>query len=85
MKILVLQESDWLKRNPHQQHHLMDRMDGRGHQIRVIDYPIDWSNDKESNGLIYNREEHNNVCKVNPKTNITVIRPSFIKIKGLNY
>ncbi len=26
MKLLVLQETDWLKRGPHQQHHLMDRM-----------------------------------------------------------
>ncbi|MBX7076537.1 MAG: glycosyltransferase [Methanobacteriaceae archaeon] len=85
MKILVVQESDWLERNPHQQHHLMDRMDARGHQIKVIDYPIDWPKDTENKGLKFNREVHNNVCKVNPHTNITVIRPSFIKIKGLNY
>ncbi len=26
MRILVVQESDWLKRNPHQQHHLMERL-----------------------------------------------------------
>ncbi len=26
MKLLVLQETDWIKRGPHQQHHLMDRM-----------------------------------------------------------
>jgi glycosyltransferase involved in cell wall biosynthesis len=85
MKILVVQESDWLERNPHQQHHLMDRMDARGHQIRVIDYPIDWPKDTENKGLIFHREEHENVCKVNPQTNIKVIRPGFIKIKGLNY
>ena len=42
MRILVVQESDWLERNPHQQHHLMERMATRGHEIRVIDYPIDW-------------------------------------------
>ena len=52
MKILVVQESDWLERNPHQQHHLMERMALRGHEIRVIDYPIDWPNDDDS-GLIY--------------------------------
>ena len=28
MKMLLVQESDWLKRNPHQQHHLMmERVD----------------------------------------------------------
>ena len=84
MKILVVQESDWLERNPHQQHHLMERMAERGHQIKVIDYPIDWPNDDDS-GLIYHREIHENVSKIKENTHIDVIRPSFIKIKGLNY
>ena len=84
MKILVVQESDWLERNPHQQHHLMERMAERGHQIKVIDYPIDWPNDDDS-GLIYHKEVHENVSKIKEDTNIEVIRPGFIKIKGLNY
>jgi len=42
MRILVVQESDWLKRNPHQQHHLMERLSQKAHEIRVIDYDIDW-------------------------------------------
>ena len=46
MKILVVQESDWIKRNPHQQHHLMERLSLRGHQVRVIDYPIEWKEEK---------------------------------------
>ena len=84
MRILVVQESDWLERNPHQQHHLMERMALRGHEIRVIDYPIDWPNDDDS-GLIYHKEIHENVSKIKPGANIDVIRPGFIKIKGLNY
>ena len=84
MKILVVQESDWLERNPHQQHHLMERMAKRGHQIKVIDYPIDWPNDDDSS-LVYHREVHENVSKIKEDTNIEVIRPGFIKIKGLNY
>ena len=84
MKILVVQESDWLERNPHQQHHLMERMAKRGHEIKVIDYPIDWPNEEET-GLIYHKEIHENVSKIKKNTNIEVIRPGFIKIKGLNY
>ena len=84
MKILVVQESDWLERNPHQQHHLMERMALRGHQIKVIDYPIDWSKESKS-GLIYKREIHKNISKIKKNANIEVIRPSFIKIKGINY
>lgn len=84
MKILIVQESDWLKRNPHQQHHLMDRMVLRGHEVKVIDYPIDWPKD-DSEGLIFHREVHDNISKVKEDANIQVIRPSFLKIPGLNY
>ena len=84
MKILVVQESDWLERNPHQQHHLMERMAMRGHEIKVIDYPIDWPN-SDDGGLVYKREVHKNISKIKENTNIEVIRPSFVKIKGLNY
>jgi hypothetical protein len=42
MKILIVQESDWIGRGPHQQHQLADRLSLRGHQVRVIDYEILW-------------------------------------------
>jgi len=85
MKILVVQESDWLERNPHQQHHLMDRLSVKGHEIRVIDYPIDWSKNEEEKGLIYPKRNYNNISKVEKEANIQVIRPSFIKLPILNY
>ncbi|WP_042708418.1 glycosyltransferase [Methanobrevibacter wolinii] len=84
MKILVVQESDWIKRNPHQQHHLMDRMSVRGHEIKVIDYPIDWPKDSPE-GNKYEREVIDNVYKVDKRANIQVIRPGFIKKPVLNY
>lgn len=84
MKILVVQESDWLKRNPHQQHHLMDRMVLRGHEVKVIDYPIDWPKE-DSEGFMFHREVHDGVYKVKPEAKIQVIRPSFIKKPALNY
>ncbi|NDJ54262.1 MAG: glycosyltransferase family 4 protein [Chloroflexi bacterium] len=40
MHIVVIQETDWLKRGPHQQHHLFERLSQRGHSITVLDYPI---------------------------------------------
>ena len=84
MKILVIQESDWLERNPHQQHHLMDRMAVRGHEIRVIDYPIDWPKDNDK-GLVYPKKTFYNVSKVDDNANIQVIRPSFIKLPVFSY
>lgn len=83
MKILVLQETDWLKRGPHQQHHLMDRMASRGHQIRVIDYEYLWKDDAEKK-LITGRKEFKGAYKIFKDADITLIRPGMIKIKGFD-
>jgi glycosyltransferase involved in cell wall biosynthesis len=40
VQIVVIQETDWMRRGPHQQHHLFERLSLRGHQITVLDYPI---------------------------------------------
>ncbi|KKN17098.1 hypothetical protein LCGC14_0969300 [marine sediment metagenome] len=84
MKILITQETDWLKRNPHQQHHLAEMMALRGHEIRVIDYEILWK--KQGRKELYsNREVFPNVSKIHDKASVTVIRPGIIKILGLDY
>lgn len=82
MKILVVQESDWIKRNPHQQHHLMERLSMRGHDIRVIDYPIDF---KEEAGMIHKRKVTTDYKKIHTDANIQVISPSILKIPFLVY
>ncbi len=40
MRLAVVQETDWLARGPHQQHHLFERLSQRGHDVTVLDYPI---------------------------------------------
>lgn len=82
MKILVVQESDWIKRNPHQQHHLMERLSMRGHEIRVIDYPIEWKEDK---GRYKTRNVVNEYSKIHPEANVQVISPSILKLPLLVY
>jgi len=82
MKILVLQESDWIKRNPHQQHHLMERLSLKGHQIRVIDYPIDW---KEEKGRYHRRNVVDGYYKIHPESRVQVISPSILKIPYFIY
>lgn len=79
MNILVLQETDWIKRGPHQQHHLMDRMALRGHQIRVIDYEYLWKEDKERK-ILTGRKEIKGAYKIFKEANITLIRPGMIKL-----
>lgn len=83
MRILVLQETDWIKRGPHQQHHLMDRMALRGHQIRVIDYEYFWKEDKDKK-ILTGRKETKGAYKIFKEANITLIRPGMIKVPVLD-
>ncbi|MDP3033883.1 MAG: glycosyltransferase, partial [Methanobacteriaceae archaeon] len=86
MRILIVQESDWIERNPHQQHHLMDRLSVKGHSIRVIDYGIDWRRkDEKRFDFLVDRKVFHHVHKVKPKARIQVIRPSLIQIPFLDY
>ncbi len=83
MKILVIQETDWIKRGPHTQHHLMDRMALRGHQIRVIDYDYLWKEDHERK-IFTHRRVFKKAYKTLENSNITLIRPGMINISGLD-
>ena len=77
MNILLVQESDWIKEYPHQQHHLIERLSMRGHNVRVIDFPNNWNEDK---GFFQRREEVDDYYKIHPQSTVHVIRPSIVKI-----
>jgi glycosyltransferase involved in cell wall biosynthesis len=85
MNILVVQESNWLTRNPHQQHHLMERLAARGHSIRVIDYDIDWKKSSSQNGISSPRTVYENVHKILPDVSIQVTRPRSLRLTVLEY
>lgn len=84
MKILVLQEADWLERGPHQHHHLMERLSVCGYEIRAIDYEFLWRKNQKKE-LISKRETYANVHKAINDGSVTVIRPSIIKLPVLEY
>ena len=84
MKILITQETDWLKRNPAQQHHLAELMSLRGHEVRVIDYELLWKNTTDK-GLSSQRREFNNVTKIHSDAKVKVVRPGFIRLPLLHY
>jgi glycosyltransferase involved in cell wall biosynthesis len=85
MRILVVQESDWLKRGPHQSHHLMERLSLRGHEIRVIDFEIDWRLSDEEKELISRRQIFQGMHKAVAGSAVMVIRPSIVKCPILDY
>jgi glycosyltransferase involved in cell wall biosynthesis len=84
MKILITQETDWLKRNPAQQHHLAELMSLRGHQVRVIDYELRWRTEADKH-FRSRRQIFENVVKIHENAHVTVIRPGIIKFPGLDY
>ena len=84
MKILFTQETDWLKRNPIHQHHLAEILTLRGHEVRVIDYELQWMAEKRKWGYCQ-REIFNNVNKIYEDAKVTVIRPGILRIPLLEY
>lgn len=84
MNILIVQESDWIERNPHQQHHLMERLSLKDHNVRVIDYEIDWKTNK-TGGMFSSRKNFKNINKIHEGAKIDVIRPFMLKIPVFNY
>jgi glycosyltransferase involved in cell wall biosynthesis len=81
MKILVVQETDWIKKGPLQQHHLMERLQKRGHAIRVIDFEVLW---REGRGIFSGRKIFY-TSKTLSGVNIPVIRPAFLRLPLLVY
>jgi len=84
LRILVLQESDWIERGPHQSHHLLERMAQRGHEVRVIDFEIGWR-ERSTRERIAPRRVVADVHKVCDDASVTVVRPAFIRVRVLDY
>jgi len=84
MRILVVQESDWLEKGPHQSHHLLERLTTTGHEVRVIDYEIAWKKHADE-GIISKRRVHLRVHKAIEAGNVTLIRPAMLRFPLLNY
>ncbi|MHA1705029.1 MAG: glycosyl transferase GT4 family protein, partial [Promethearchaeota archaeon] len=83
MKILAVQATDWIRRNPAQQHHLSELLALRGHEIRVIDFEILW---KERKGKFFSKRRiFKNVNKIHKDAEIMIIRPFFIRFPVIDY
>ena len=60
----------------------MERLSMRGHEIRVIDYPIDW---KEDRGRYHRRNMVEGYHKIHSEASVKVISPSILKIPYFIY
>lgn len=84
MKILAIQETDWIKRGPHQQHHLLERMAERGHDVRVIDFEYLWPEEKNPERIRRREVIEDSPTHVIADANITLIRPGIVKVPLLD-
>jgi len=84
MRILLVQDTDWIARNVHQQHHVAERLNLRGHEFSVIDHDLLWRG-SGAGGLRSKRRVYRKVSKVVPDSAITVTRPSILRVPILDY
>ena len=83
MKILYIQDTDWIRRNPITHNHLIERMILRGHEIRVIDYEILWR--EEGKKELFSKKKIFQVSRLLNEAKHKVIRPGILKIPLLDY
>jgi glycosyltransferase involved in cell wall biosynthesis len=84
MKILYVQETDWIQKYPIDQHHIAELLTLKGHDFRVIDFNIAWR-DERNKGLISKRQVFTNISKIQKDARITVVRPGIIRLPFLVY
>jgi glycosyltransferase involved in cell wall biosynthesis len=83
VRILIVQDTDWIRRNPIQHNHLAERLVKRGHEVRVIDYEILWRT--EGKRELISRRQVFHLSRIIRGAAITVIRPGILKIPLLDY
>ena len=82
MNILVLEETDWIIRGPHAQHHIFERLSkNKCLKITVIDYDIE--NIQKSNSIIVKKKIFKNISKAVKNSKIIIIRTKHLKIPYL--
>lgn len=83
MRVLVVQETDWIERNPIHHHHLMERLSLQGYEITVVDYEILWAQ-KQGRKIYSGTQLFKDVSKIYDGAAITVVRPGMVRLPGLS-
>ncbi len=82
MNILVLQETDWLIRGPHTQHHIFENLSrNKSIKITVFDYDIDHVQKFKSR--IVKKQTFEDIHRVFEDSKIKIIRTAYLQIPYL--
>jgi glycosyltransferase involved in cell wall biosynthesis len=82
MRILAVQETDWVERNPIMHHRILEALSRGGDDVRVIDFDINWRA-KSWRPIVKTRSVVRGHHKFYADASITLIRPAMLRIPGL--
>lgn len=79
MNILILQETDWITRGPHVQHHVFERLSKNpSFNITVIDYDINKVIRKSSKFI--SRQKFAEIERAVKNSNVRIIRTAYLQV-----
>jgi glycosyltransferase involved in cell wall biosynthesis len=84
MKALAVIETDLVEKGPHQTHHLLERLSMKGHEVRIIDYEINWRRRKRGS-LVSEKIVIKDFHKAIDVSRATLIRPKIVYIPLVDY
>lgn len=82
MNILGLQETDWLTRGPHTQHHIFERL-SLNPNIKVIVFDYDIDKIIKLKSLIVKKQYYTNIDRAVENSNVLIIRTAHLQVPYL--
>ena len=82
MNILGLQETDWLTRGPHTQHHIFERL-SLNPNIKVIVFDYDIDKIIKLKSLIVKKQHYTNINRAVENSNVLIIRTAHLQVPYL--
>jgi len=79
LRVLIVQETNWIDRNVIQQHHLAERLARRGHDIEIIDYDILWP-ERTSHPVWQSRQVFPRITRAIDGVALQVTRPGTLQL-----
>lgn len=81
MRILVVQETDWVARNPVLHHRMLEELTRRGDEVRVIDFEIHWN--RRHGDVVERRHTIDDCRKFFPDSSVRIVRPGMVRLPGI--
>ena len=82
MRILVVQETDWIQNLPLQSHQIFEALSRKGHEVRVIDYEARWS--RQSPVISIRTRRIADAVRTDGQSKVCLIRPGLVRIPGVS-